>query len=375
MIKAVYIYLTLGVLFINNSELNAQEVPSYLKNYKKEYKINPREANLNWFKDAQFGLFIHYGLYSQLGKGEWVQLHDRIPLDEYARLKEKFTASDFDAGFITKLAKKAGMKYITITSKHHDSFCLFNTKQSDFNSVNSPAKRDLIRELADACEKEGIGLFLYYSYAADWRHPYFYSREEGWGSARPAYEKNPEAYKYEKPEDFRKYIDFAHAQIKELLTQYPTIAGIWLDPIMGFYANPDVFPIEETYALIRDLSPHALISFKQGANGDEDFVAPERNSGAIVGEEYAVARKVAALNKNKPKEICNTMQPHLGGFHGGSTWGYNKAIDGHHLKVEDVKNLLDEAKSRNCNLLLNVGPLPNGGIHPEDIETLSNLRE
>lgn len=366
-------YILIFVLIVVNISAICQ-VPAYLKDYKEEFEKNPREANLHWFRDAQFGMFIHFGLYSQLGKGEWVQLLDTIPLIEYAKLKNKFTAAGFDAESIVNLARKAGMKYMTITSKHHDGFCLFNTKETDFNSINSPAHRDLIGELSKACKKEGLGLFLYYSYAADWKHPYFYSREEGWENARPAYKVKPEKYKYEKPEDFRKYVNYVHAQLKELLTQYPSVAGIWFDPIVGFYGKPEVFPIEETYALIRSLSPHALISFKQGANGDEDFVAPERGGSAKVGEEFSIAQKIYELNKNKPKEICNTMQPHLPGFEGGATWGYNKAIDGHHLKVEDVKMLLNDAKSKQYNFLLNIGPLPDGSIHPEDIETLSNLK-
>ena len=368
------IFICFMLFFFLNYPVHGQ-VPKYLNDYKIEYQKNPREANFHWFKEAQFGMFIHYGLYSRLGKGEWVQLLDTIPLDDYAKLKDHFTASGFDAGFIARLAKKAGMKYITITSKHHEGFCLFKTKETDFNSVNSPAKRNLIGEMAKACEKEGLGLFLYYSYAADWKHPYFYSREAGWANVRPAYKEKPPEYKYEKPEDFSKYVDYVHSQLQELLTQYPTVAGIWFDPIMGFYTNPDIFPIQETYALIRKLSPHALISFKQGANGDEDFIAPERGGNATVGDRYQIAQKVYELNKNKPKEVCNTMQPHLPGFHGGSTWGYNKAIDGHHLKVEDVKRLLEEAKSNHYNLLLNIGPLPNGSVHPEDIETLSNLKK
>lgn len=266
------------------------QIPAYLKDYRTAYEKSPREANRQWFKDARFGMFIHYGLYSQLGKGEWVQLRDTIPLDKYIKLKDSFSPSGFDAKSIVKLAKKAGMKYITITSKHHEGFCLFKTKET------------------------------------------------------------------------------------ELLTQYPSVAGIWFDPVMGFYANPDVFPMAETYALIRKLSPHALISFKQGANGDEDFMAPKRGGNAKVGNQYPVAVKAYKLNQSKPKEVCNTMQPHLPGIDGGSTWGYNKSIDGHHLKVADVKKLLDDAKSNGYNLLLNVGPLPDGSIHPEDIETLSNLK-
>ena len=370
-----YLLFSAFVMLLLISFTVKSQVPSYLKNYSKEYKQNPRAANLEWFKDAQFGMFIHYGIYSQLGKGEWVQLRDTIPLNEYAKLKDSFTASGFDANAIVKLAIKAGMKYITITTKHHDGFCLFKTNETDFNSMNSPAKRDLIGELNKACEKEGLGLFLYYSYAADWKHPWFYPREAGWVSARPAYKVKPKEYKYTKPEDFRKYVDYVHAHLKELLTQYPSVAGIWFDPVMGFYANPDVFPIEETYALIRSLSPHALISFKQGANGDEDFTAPERGGGAKVGEQYPSAQRAYELNKNKPKEVCNTMQPHLKGVHGGATWGYNKAIDGHHLTVENVKKLQEDARLNGFNLLLNIGPMPDGSVHPEDIETLSNLKK
>ncbi len=160
-------------------------------------------------------------------------------------------------------------------------------EQTDFNSMNSPCGRDLMAELADACNKKGLGLFLYYSYAADWKHPYFYSREAGWKNARPAYKTAQPEYKFQKNEDFKIYVDYVHEHVKELLTQYPTIAGIWFDPIMGVYSNSKMFPIDSTYALVRSLSPHALISFKQGANGDEDFMAPERGGGAKVGQVFA----------------------------------------------------------------------------------------
>lgn len=222
----------------------------------------------------------------------------------------------------------------------------------------------------EACDRKGVGLFLYYSLAADWKHPYFYPREAGWDNARPAYAEPQPEYLYENEEDFKKYIAFAHAQIEELLTNYPTIAGIWLDPIMGFYARPDLFPIDETYALIRNLSPHALISFKQGANGDEDFMAPERGGGAKVGVQFEVARRAYQLNKDKPMEICDTMQPHLKGFHGGSTWGYNKHMDGRHLTVEQVLEKIAAARAIDANLLLNIGPKPDGSFPQHDIDTL-----
>lgn len=342
---------------------NDNEVPNYLSDYAEQYAENPKAANLQWFTDAGYGMFIHYGLYAQLGRGEWVQLRDTIPVAEYAKLKETFTAENFDADFITDLAQKAGMKYITITSKHHDGFCLFKTEQTDFNSLNSPCDRDLIGELADTCNEKGLGLFLYYSYAADWQHPYFYSRDAGWQNARPAYQTPQPEYKYQKDEDFRIYVDYVHEHLKELLTQYPTIAGIWFDPIMGFYNRPDLFPIEETYALIRELNPHALISFKQGANGEEDFSAPERNAGAVVGSQFEVARMVYEKNKDKPKEICNTLQPH--------SWGYNKSDDGKHKTTDELVQIVKDTRAKGANLLMNVGPLPDGSFPEEDIKTLT----
>lgn len=361
-IKLLTLFFAVAIFMGCTEKLN---VPSYLQDYQKEFQKNPREANLNWFKNAEYGMFIHYGLYSLLEKGEWVMLRDTIPVAEYAKLKDRFTAEKFNADEITDIALKAGMKYITITSKHHDGFCLFETKATDFNVMNSPAERDLIKELYDACEQKGLGFFLYYSYGADWKHPYFYPRESGWNNARPAYKEPQPEYKFEKDEDFKIYVDFVHQQLKELLNQYPNIAGIWFDPIMGYYNRPDLFPVDSTYALIRKLSPHALISFKQGANGDEDFMAPERGGGAKVGEQFEVAKKAYQKNRNKPREICNTLQPHA--------WGYNKSNDGKHKTTSDVLEMLRNAKNDNANLLLNVGPKGDGSFPEEDIFVLEEV--
>ena len=204
---------------------------------------------MEWFRKAKFGLFMHYGVYSILGRGEWVMLREAIPVAEYSKLKEQFTAGQFDAGKICDLALAAGMKYVNMTARHHDGFCLFKTGQTEFSSLDSPARRDLIGELTQACHKRGLGIFYYYSYALDWRHPYFYSRDAGlastnapWGMGRPDYKAPEPGYLYRKPEDFRKYIDFVHAQLRELLTQYGPVTGIWLDPIMGYYARPELVP-------------------------------------------------------------------------------------------------------------------------------------
>ncbi|MBC8125671.1 MAG: alpha-L-fucosidase, partial [Gloeobacteraceae cyanobacterium ES-bin-144] len=347
-------------------------VPSYLSSQADLYARDPRAAALAWFKDARFGLFLHYGLYSILGHGEWAMYHEKIPLGEYEKLKDQFRAENFDAAFITDLAIASGMKYVTITARHHDSFCLFDTKHSDYNSVSSPAKRDLIAELAEQCRKKSLGLFLYYSYALDWRHPYFYPRKFS-GMARPDYPVPEPRYLWKNDADFRHYIDFVHAQLKELLTNYGPLAGIWFDPIMTYYARPDLFPIHETYAMIRNLQPQALITFKQGATGTEDFAAPERSGQSleerVLKESGAANAKIAAAawasNKSKRNEICDTLQPHV--------WGYKKADDDKHLNAAETLERLAQANDKNCNLLMNTGPLGDGSIHPIDVKTLREV--
>ncbi|HHI68959.1 MAG TPA: twin-arginine translocation signal domain-containing protein [Planctomycetes bacterium] len=347
-------------------------IPPHLAGYEALYRRDPRAASRAWFKEAKFGLFMHFGLYSLLGRGEWVMLRERISVGEYEKLKGRFRAEAFDPDFITDLALQAGMKYVNLTAKHHEGFCLFETAAHDYHVKASPAGRDLVGELARACREKGLGLFLYYSYAADWRHPWFYARSAGWQNARPAYPFEEPRYKWRKDSDFRKYVDYVHFQLRELLTRYGPLAGIWFDPIMGYYARPDLFPVEETYGLVRSLQPHCLISFKQGATGTEDFAAPERSGRSLEGrvkkafpgrpESAGIARKAWESNRQKKLEFCDTLQRR--------GWGYVKREDGRHKNPLQVEKMLARAWSQGANLLLNTGPLPDGSISPEDAVTL-----
>ena len=219
-----------------------QAVPNYLKGYEKLYQTDPHQAALAWFNDAQFGLFMHYGLYSILGRGEWVQFRSKppIPIPEYEKLTERFRPDKFDADFITDMALEAGMKYVNLTSKHHDGFCLFDTGKGKWNSM-AVARRDLCAELAEQCQKKGLGCFFYYSLLVDWHHPYFYPRKY-LQYARPDYKTKPEQYKFEKDEDFQKYLDDATGHIRALLTNYGPISGIWFDPVLGYYGRPEPVP-------------------------------------------------------------------------------------------------------------------------------------
>ncbi|MDO8544543.1 MAG: alpha-L-fucosidase [Opitutaceae bacterium] len=325
-------------------------MPSYLRGHTELFARDPRAAAIAWFRQAKFGLFLHYGLYSIEGRHEWLQLREKIPVAEYAKLKNRFTAAGFNADFITDLALSAQMKYVTITTRHHDSFCLFATKQTDFNSVNSPAKRDLIAELAAACAKKGLGLSLYYSHGRDWRHPHAPNNGEWGGSARPAYPTPELAYATGSEHRLERYLEFMRAQISELLTNYGPIAAIWLDGIAVPLSRKErlaEWQLPELYAHIRSLQPQVLVSYKQGLTGGEDFLAPERKYNE---------------KPDRPLELCDTLQPH--------GWGYMKEDDGHHKTPEQVTAMLARAASLPANLLLNTGPLPDGSIHPEDLSTL-----
>jgi alpha-L-fucosidase len=328
----------------------APAAPSYLRGFEKQYAVAPRAAALEWFRQARFGLFIHYGLYALEGRHEWEQLRQLTPVAEYAKLKDRLTAAKFDANAITDLALAAQMRYINITTRHHDSFCLFRTKYTDFNSVNSPAKRDLVGELADSCRKKGLGLCLYYSHGRDWKHPHAPNNDEWGGSARPKYNPPEPSYAYGKDHDLNKYLDFMRGQITELLSNYGPVAAIWLDgiatPLTG---DKTKFHCQELYDHIHKLQPQVLVSYKQGLLGTEDFFAPEH--------------KGIANSNGKPMEICTTLQD--------KAWGYSK--DAKHRGPDEVITMLRSAAAQHANLLLNTGPLADGSVHPEDNATLREV--
>ncbi len=341
-----------------------EEVPSYLKGYEELYRKNPRQAAVQWFKAAKFGLFIHYGLYSLTGRGEWVQFHDRMPVADYAKLKDKFTAAKFDAPAIAALAQEAGMKYITLVCKHCDSFCLWDTKVTGFNSVNSPAKRDLVAELAAACRARGLGFFVFYEHGFDWRHPHGPAPWD-WKnkSVRPAYDPPDPFYAPRERYDFNHYLAYVTAGVSELCSQYGPLAGVWLDGIaVPLSGERSRFRVPELYARIRQLQPQALICYKSGLHPElEDFMAPEQP-------------QVAAAMQNrggKPMEICRTMQKRSPTTGKLALWGWLEGAE--HVTADEVMAMLAEAGARDANLLLNVGPLPDGSLHPADVATLKEV--
>ncbi len=338
-------------------------IPGYLKGYETLYATHPRNAAIQWFQQARYGLFLHYGLYSMLGRHEWVQLKEKIPVAEYARLARDFTAAEFNAETIADLAIAAGMRYINLTTRHHDSFCLFSTRETDFNSTHSPCGRDLVGELADACRKRGLGLCLYYSHGRDWRHPHAPNNTPWGGAARPEYAPPEPSYAYGNQHNLQLYLDFMTRQITELLTQYGPIAAIWLDgiatPLSG---DPAAFRCQELYDHIHRLQPQTLVSYKQGLTGTEDFFAPEHG---VPDASDHVKKRGKIGDVKRPIEVCTTMSP--------GSWGYRRDEAGQHLNEQQVWQKLTDAGRAGYNLLLNTGPLPNGAIDPEDETVLRNV--
>lgn len=340
--------LSPGIISCSSS---GSQVPEWMTDMEGKTLTDPGLDAIEWFKSARFGMFIHYGVYSLPGRGEWIQFTDKIPVKEYEKLKDSFYARDFDPDYITDLLQDAGMKYINFVAKHHDSFCLWDTRFSCFNSMNSPAGRDLVGELSEQCYKKGIALFLSYSLGRDWRHPHAPDPDRYKSfSTRPAY-SNPEThYKYGEEHDLNRYIEFAENQIMELMSNYGNIAGIWLSGSSTILSGPvDPFRLPELYEMIKKKQPQALISNGPGVTGTEDYLV-------------ALRKLRDSYRAEKPIEICDTMQ--------SFEWGYSKEEEGKHKDAEYVIGMLRKACHADCNLLLSTGLLPGGGIHPEDIKAL-----
>lgn len=344
-------------------ENGAPAPPWFLDEWWELHAKSPRQASLAWFDQARLGMFVHWGVWGKYNKA-WAMFSGRIPLDEYQRTARETDPSGFDAAGIVRLAKESGMNYLTFVAKHHDGFCLWDSRVTDFDSMDYPMKRDFVRELAEECRKQELPLVIYYSIGIDWTHPYFLPRGL-YAQARPAYEETPAYFKYRKPADFGRYRDFCKAQLTELCTNYGPVAGFWFDPLGGVLGNAELFRVQEFYDLIHRHQPHALIHFKTGATGTEDVLVGERKLESISSyyegdsEEKKRIRELAeaAWRKNfrKKAEIAVTSQ---------GTWEWSP--ENRCLPPDDLWKMLQGAANNNANLLLNFGPKPDGSI-PGDV--------
>lgn len=311
----------------------------------------PSPENLKareWFQDAKFGMFIHWGVYSILGDGEWVMNNQRIDKQTYQKLPAFFNPISYDPAEWVALAKAAGMKYITLTSKHHDGFAMWDSKLTDWDIVDStPYGKDIIKMLADECKKQGIKLFFYHS-QLDWYQEDYYPRgNTGSTAGRP--DKG----------DWYKYLDYMDGQLTELLTNYGEIGGIWFD---GFWDKKDAdWRLDKTYGLIHKLQPACLVGSNHhlATFPGEDFQMFEKDLPGQKTTGFNPDQKMGEL----PYETCETMN---------NSWGFNLQ-DKNYKSTKNLIQYLVKAAGLNSNFLLNVGPMPDGRIQPEFIKTLGEI--
>ena len=302
------------------------------------------------FQDNKFGIFLHWGLYSMLAQGEWVMTNQNLNHLEYRKLASGFYPSKFNAAEWVADIKASGAKYICLTSRHHEGFSMWDTKYSDYNIVKAtPFKRDILKELADECKKQGIKLHLYYSHL-DWDREDYPIGRTGRGTGRSG------------KSDCKSYYQFMNNQLAELITNYDP-AVIWFDGWWDQDRNPDFdWQLPEQYAMIHKLKPSCLIgnNHHQVPFAGEDIQIFERD---LPGENTAglSGQSISQL----PLETCETMN---------GMWGY-KIVDQNYKSVKTLVHYLVKAAGRNANLLMNIGPQPNGELPAVAVERLKAMGE
>jgi len=314
----------------------------------------PTTDNLQARKDFEgfrFGIFLHWGIYSEFAQGEWYLNEGKLKQEEYQKAASCFYPILFDANQWVKAIKDSGAKYITFTSRHHDGFSMWKTKESSYNIVDAtPFKRDVLGELSKACKQEGIRLHLYYS-LLDWMREDYPLGSTGHNTGRTL-----------KP-DYNHYFQFMENQVRELICDYENVEGIWFD---GYWDhNNDKTPFDwrmkEFYDYIHTLKPRCLVGNNHHITpiDGEDFQMFERDLPGQNTSGFSPNQTVSQL----PLEMCQTMN---------GMWGY-KVADQNYKSSRELITLLERAASKGSNLLLNIGPQPNGELPAVALERLKDI--
>ena len=295
-----------------------------------EQTADSRDERLAWFREARFGMFVHFGIYALYGRSEWVMALENIPKDEYDARADEFQPRPGCPREWAKLAKEAGMKYMVMTTKHHEGFCLWDTEMTDFNSIKRGPKRDIVKEYVEACREYGLKIGFYYS-LMDWHHP---------DGGRCAYDR----------EARQRFLDFTQGCVRELMTNYGKIDILWYDVALPLESQ-DTWDSLAMNQMARELQPHLIINNRSKL--DEDLGTPE---GHVQAEE-------------RDWEACMTFN--------NFTWGYvdsaQVAPDSHN--VRDILTMLHTCCGKGGNLLLNIGPTPDGSVPNEAIKPLQETGE
>jgi len=302
--------------------------------------VPPREQRLQWFNEARFGMFVHWGIYSVIGmEASWPLYGHQYSREDYEAQARHFVPTQFDADELVGLAKRTGMKYLVITTKHHDGFCMFDSKLTDYTVAKGPLGRDLIREVVDACHRQGLRVGFYFS-LCDWHDPRYRSLPVQGGNW-------PLEPIKEDPATWRSFVRYVHGQVRELLSNYGKIDIMWFDG--GWEHTPEEWRSADLERTIRRLQPEILINDRLPGPGIADYVTPEQT--------------IPASAPAGSWETCMTIN---------NTWGYNPRDKAFKPAELLIRNLATTA-SGGGNFLLNVGPGPDGSVQPEFRERLEAI--
>ncbi len=317
-----------------------------------------RDQRMAWWRDARFGMFIHWGLYAMPARHEWVRHNERITNEQYQKYFERFNPDLYNPRDWAKAAKAAGMKYVVLTAKHHEGFCNFDSKFTDYKSTNTPCKRDLVKEYVEAFRAEGLKVGFYYS-LIDWHHPDFTIDKVH--PQRPAGEEKDytdEMFaKLNAGRDMAKYRQYMKDQVRELLTNYGEISIIWFDfSYPGKYGKGrDDWDSEGLWKLTHELQPNILVDNRLDLPGKGDFDTPEQVSSADLQKNYK--------GKHIDWETCQTFS---------GSWGYHRD-EKTWKSVAELLTLLNTSVAHGGNLLLNVGPTGRGEFDYRATDRLNGL--
>lgn len=314
-----------------------------------------------WFREARFGMFIHWGLYAIPARGEWVRSHEELSIQDYEPYFRDFDPVDYNPREWVRLAKAAGMKYAVLTAKHHDGFCLFDSAYTDYKCTNTKAGRDLVREFVDACHEEGIKAGLYFS-IIDWHHPDYPKYGDLYHPMR-----NNEAFKDESI-DFDRYLEFMHNQVRELVTNYGQLDILWFDFAYGDMSG-EKWRATELIKMVRQYQPNVIIDNRLEGNGDKHgsilTAEPSIFSGDFVSPEQLLPPTgvLDEAGNQVPWELCATMNNH---------WGYCN-FDYDYKPASMIIRKLVECVSKGGNMMMNVGPDARGNIPPQSVAILKEI--
>ncbi len=316
---------------------------------------------VEWYQQARFGMFIHWGIYAIPARGEWVRSVEEMPEEEYMSFFEEFDPIDFQPKKWAKAAKEAGMKYAIMTAKHHDGFCLFDSELTDFKATNTKAGKDLVKEYLEAFREEGLKVGLYYS-LLDWHHPdYPHYKDQN----HPM--RNCEAQK-DVDRDFNRYLDYMHGQVRELCTRYGKLDIMWFDFSYGELRG-EAWRATELVNMVRGYQPDIIIDNRLEVSG-EGFGSLATDNPSVFAGDFVSPEQIIppqGLKSESGKELvweaCITMN---------DNWGYC-AKDKNFKPASTIIKKLVECVSKNGNLLLNVGPDARGNIPEESLEILREI--